>query len=278
MMLFPPVALRVRAVHDVMDTFHHPLLVQAEDGGLYYLKYAKTQLYQLTCEWLCHYLLRAWEVATPDVAVLSVPAGLLETMPPQARDAWRWLDKPAFGSQQVVATVESSSFTNYGTAAELAVLSNPDDLLWVALFDAWVANDDRRASHHNLLLGTDADAGPRKLRCYAIDHAFTFTSQRFEALDATETYYSFNANLSQAPAVRVVLDEWRAKWPLLWASEYERGFYLRVEKCRQYFPTICSILPEPFQLSAAEQTKLADFLFNEARLAQLWAEFFSSLP
>lgn len=277
-MLFPPVDLRVRAVHDVMDTFHHPLLVQAEDGGLYYLKYAKTQLYQLTCEWLCHYLLRVWDVATPDIAVLRVPSGLLETMPPGARDAGRWLDKPAFGSRQVMGAVESSEFTSYGTAAELAMLSNPDDLLWVSLFDAWVANDDRRVSHHNLLLGIDPGAGRKRLRCYAIDHAFTFTSQSFEALDARETYYSFNVNLSQAPAVRVVLDEWRTKWPLLWASEYESGFYLRVEKCRQHFSTICSLLPEPFQLSVAEQTKVADFLFNKTRLAQLWAEFFSSLP
>jgi hypothetical protein len=278
MMLFPPVALRVRAVHDVMDTFHHPLLVQAEDGGLYYLKYAKTQLYQLTCEWLCHYLLRLWDVATPDIAVLSVPARLLETMPLTARDSRRWLHQPAFGSRQVVGAIESSEFTSYGTAAELAMLSNPDDLLWISLFDAWVANDDRRVSHHNLLLGMDPDAGRRRLRCYAIDHAFTFTSQPFEALDASETYYSFNVNLSQAPAARVVLEQWRAKWPLLWASEYESGFYLRVQKCRLHFPTICRLLPEPFQLSAAAQTKVADFLFNEARLAQLWAEFFSCLP
>lgn len=276
--MVPPASLRVRAVRGVMDTAHQPLLVQAEDGGLYYLKYAKTLPYELTCEWLCHYLLRLWDVATPKVAVLEVPAGLLPLLPPAAQAAGRWLHQPAFGSRQVVGAIESSDFIRYGTGAELAMLSNPDDLLWVALFDAWVANDDRRASHHNLLLGSDAAAGRGKLRCFAIDHAYTFTSQRFEDLDASETYFSYNTNLSQAPAARAVLNQWREKWPLLWASEYERGFYLRVAKCRTHFAALCSLLPVPFQLSAVQQTNLADFLFNQNRLAQLWAEFFTSLP
>lgn len=276
--MLPPNVWRVRVVREVMDTAHRPLLVQAEDGGLYYLKYAKTQLYEMQCEWLCHYLLRLWQVPTPDASALLVPPELLPHLPPAAQAAGRWLHRPAFGSRQVVGAVESSDFTQYGTAAELAALSNPDDLLWVALFDAWVSNDDRRASHHNLVLGTDAAAGRGKLRCFAIDHAYTFTSQPFEALDAAETYFSYNTNLSQAPAARVVLDGWREKWPLLWASEYERGFYLRVQNCQKHFATVCGLLPAPYQLSAAAQTNLTDFLFSQNRLAQLWAEFSNSLP
>ena len=275
--MVPPVPLRVRAVRDVMDTAHKPLLVLAEDGGLYYLKYAKTQLYELKCEWLCHYLLRLWEVATPEVAVLTVPPQLAAQLPAVAQGAARWLKQPAFGSRQV-AGAEVSGFVHYDTATELATLSNPDDLLWVAAFDAWVSNDDRRASHHNMILGTDEAAGRGRQRCFAIDHAYTFASLPFEQLDPTETYFSYNANLSQAPAAQVVLNQWREKRPLLWASEYERDFYLRVEKCRINFAAICALLPAPFQLSTAEQTNLANFLFDKNRLAQLWAEFFNALP
>jgi hypothetical protein len=38
------------------------------------------------------------------------------------------------------------------------------------------------------------------------------------------------------------------------------------------------LLPAPFQLSTAEQTNLANFLFDQNRLAQLWAEFSNALP
>lgn len=110
--------------------------------------------------------------------------------------------------------------------------------------------------HHNLLLGADEAAGRGRQRCFAIDHAYTFTSQPFEQLDPAETYFSYNTKLSQAPATRVVLNQWREKRPLLWASEYESGFYFRVQKCRINFAAVCALLPAPFQLNAAEQTNL----------------------
>lgn len=110
--MLPPTPLRVRVVRDVMDTAHKPLLVLAEDGGLYYLKYAKTQLYELKCEWLCHYLLRLWEVATPDTAVLTVPPQLVAQLPAVAQAAARWLHQPAFGSRQVTGA-EVSGFVHY---------------------------------------------------------------------------------------------------------------------------------------------------------------------
>ncbi|WP_424321691.1 HipA family kinase [Hymenobacter edaphi] len=277
-MLRPPEPLRVRTVHDVVETAHRPLLVMAENGSLYYLKYARHQLYELKCEWLCHYLLRLWGIPTPDIAVLTVPPEIFPTFPPAAQSTTRYLQQPAFGSKLIPGAIDSSDFIQQGTLSELATLSNPDDLLWIALFDAWVANDDRRASHHNLIIAPAPIAGRNSLQCWAIDHAFTFTSQPFQYLDHTETYFSFNTNVSQAAVARSVLNQWKEKRPLLWASELKEGYYLRIRHCRHQFAYVCSLLPAPFHLSEVEQTHLFYFLFCQRRLELLWDDFFASLP
>lgn len=278
-MLVPVEHHRVRLVLDVLPTAHRPLLVLAENGEQYYLKYTQHQLYELQCEWLCHFLLReGWGVSTPDVALLTVPQAVRQALPAAAQFAGRYLADPCFGSRSVADAIDSSDFIQHGTTAEVDLLTNPDDILWIALFDAWVSNDDRRASHHNLLLAPDASAGRGRLRCWAIDHAFTFTSQSFQALDYKETYFSYNTNLVQANAARAVLRRWRRRSSLLWAEELKEGYYLRVEKCRQQFLTVCNLIPAPYQLTAADQTSLFYFLFCKKRLEALWDEFFASLP
>lgn len=277
-MLRPPEAYRVRTVREVINTLHKPLLVMAENGGMYYLKYTRYQHYELKCEWLCHYLLRLWDIPTPDTALLTVPTEIFPTFPVAAQSAIRFLNQPAFGSKQVQGAIDSSDFIQHGTASELATLTNPDDLLWIALFDAWVSNDDRRASHHNLIIAPNPTAGRNRLQCWAIDHAFTFTSRPFEELDHQETYFSYNINLSQAAVTKAVLNMWRDKWPLLWTTELKAGFYLRIKNCQNKFAHVCSLLPAPYQLTESEQTHLFYFLFCSKRLEQLWKEFFASLP
>lgn len=278
-MLTPIAQQRVRLVLDVLPTAHRPLLVLADNGEQYYLKYVQHQTYELKCEWLCHFLLRCWGVATPDVALLVVPEQVKSTLPPAARFAARYLGQPCFGSRAIADALDSSDFIQQGNLSELDLLTNPNDLLWTAMFDAWVSNDDRRASHHNLILAPDpGPAGARgRLRCWAIDHAFTFTSDRFENLDFRETYFSYNANLVQAAATQAVLRRWQRRSPLLWAEELKEGYYLRIEKCRAQFLAVCEILPVPYRLSEAEQTSLFYFLFCQKRLATLWEEFLSSL-
>ncbi|MDJ0366319.1 hypothetical protein QMK33_14260 [Hymenobacter sp. H14-R3] len=277
-MLKPPELYRVRTVRDVIETAHRPLLVLAENGEIYYLKYARHQLYELKCEWICHYLLTLWNIPTPDTAILTVPAEIFPTFPSAAQSTIRYLHRPAFGSKLIQGAIDSSDFIQHGSATELAALTNSDDLLWIALFDAWVSNDDRRASHHNLVVAPDVLGGKGRFKCWAIDHAFTFNSQPFEQLDYNETYFSYNINLSQAAAARATLNQWREKRPLWWESELKDGYYLRIANCRQHFAAICGLLPEPYQLSESEQTHLFYFLFCRKRISSLWDEFFASLP
>ncbi|RZK27576.1 MAG: hypothetical protein EOO61_23240 [Hymenobacter sp.] len=277
-MLKPPEVYRVRTVRDIIETAHRPLLVLAENGEIYYLKYARYQLYELKCEWLCHYLLKLWNIPTPDTALLTVPPEIFPTFPAAAHSAIRYLQRPAFGSKLIAGAIDSSDFIQHGSPAELASLTNLDDLLWISLFDAWVSNDDRRASHHNLVVAPDLLIGKGKFKCWAIDHAFTFNSQPFEQLDYNETCFSYNINLSQAAAAQATLNQWQERRPLWWESELKDGHYLRIENCRQQFAHICGLLPEPYQLSEAEQTHLFYFLFCRKRISSLWDEFFASLP
>ena len=269
---------RVRAVREMIQTAHKPLLVLAEDGEQYYLKYTRHQSVELQCEWLCHLLLRLWDVPTPPAVVLTVPDVVRQNLPAFAQPVERYLRQPVFGSERMQGAVDSSGTLLNGAAADLTGLSNPDDLLWVALFDAWVSNDDRHTSHHNLLLVPQENIRLSRLRCFAIDHAYTFTSQPFEELRHEETYFSYNSNLSQSPIAQAVLRQWQRRWPLLWADELKRGYYLRVNKCREHFFSLCNLLPRPHQLTEPQQTKLFYFLFCPLRLERLWEELFQALP
>ncbi|OUJ67842.1 hypothetical protein BXP70_28465 [Hymenobacter crusticola] len=248
----------------------------SEDYEQYYLKYHKApyNAHELQAEWLCSALLQLWSIPTPEVAVLVVDESLLRNLPREVRRLGRYLQRPAFGSKEVFGAQDSSELLNGDI--ELETLVNPEDLLWIALFDAWVANDDRRASHHNTLIAPTLEG--KRYKLWAIDHAYTFGRIDFRYLDPQYLYFDIKKNLIQAHASRAYLYKWRQQRPLWTEEELRAGCYLRIKKCKEQFLAICEWLPQPYKLSEISQTALSNFLFSNSRIDLILRHFFACLP
>ncbi|RSK46099.1 HipA family kinase [Hymenobacter perfusus] len=275
-MLAPLFQSRVRVIQDVLPTAHEPLLVLTEEYESYYLKYHKASYnaHEMQAEWLCAALLREWGIPTPDVAVLTIGEAVISNLPSNAKRAASYLKKPCFGSKAILGAQDSVELLN--GQIELEKLSNAEDLVWLALYDAWIANDDRRASHHNTLLAPD-DSG-KKYIIWAIDHAYAFSRIDLCYLDPQYLYCDFKKNLISATATKAHLRRWRQHQPLWIEEELRSGFYLRVENCQKRFLDICEWLPPSYKLSERSQTALFNFLFSESRQELLLSRFFECLP
>lgn len=274
-MIAPLPHLRVRSIEKLIGTAHEPLLVLTEGYEAYYLKYHKgTKPYELQAEWLCHYLLRLWGISTPQVAVLHTPEELWQRPPKFAARAASYLHGACFGSLEVPYAHDSMERLRETT--DPAMLVNASDLVWLSFFDAWIGNDDRWASHHNLLLAP-AQAGSRQLRCWAIDHAYVFGRLDPQHLRPNYGYFELSKNLIGATTTKAVIEQQRAAHPLFLADELRQGYYFRIRKCQDHFSEVCDQLPDEYRLSAIQQTNLAATLFDSSRLNVILKAFLSYL-
>jgi len=179
----------------------------------------------------------------------------------------------------IVATTYINLEIALNGSIEIEKLVNPQDLVWLSLYDAWTANDDRRASHHNTLLAPLLDGKDgKKYRIWAIDHAYAFVRLDFRYLDPQYLHCDFRKNLIQSVATNAYLRRWRQQQPLWIEEELREGFYLRVKKCQRQFDEICEWLPHPYELSGISKTALSNFLFSESRLELLFSRFVACLP
>jgi len=161
-------------VKEIHTSGHSPLLVTASDFNLYVAKNDKGQSpsLHLINEVLATYFLNQWQLPVPECAIVEMDLGLLENQ--QLSNYHRTLNyqRPCFGSKWIDNAIDVNSFLTINDRKAYNKIQNPIDFLRFALFDEWLANDDRKPTNYNLII--EPVAGKYKIT--AIDHAFIFES------------------------------------------------------------------------------------------------------
>jgi hypothetical protein len=129
-----------------------PVVVMAEDFEDYACKYGSP--YKLINEYLAHQFLQIWEMRVFPAAFINIKKEhvLDDMLSPRLRlfD----FDKPTFGLQYKNEAIDASNILlglkNDGY--ELAKFTNRFSLLKIALFDLWLANNDRNHHNYNILI------------------------------------------------------------------------------------------------------------------------------
>lgn len=147
--------------------------VVTTDGGTAYVKCLGNPQgpHALACEWIATSIARVMGLPTFDFALLDLDE---EDVPfPDGRER----PGPAF------ATREEEGATWSGDAETLALLSNPDDIAKLVVFDTLVCNWDRcppngeKLNYGNLFLSTER-VGPTRPTLLAMDHSHAISSVR----------------------------------------------------------------------------------------------------
>lgn len=169
-------------LYETGSTGHHPVLFRCSDGNIWFCKYVLSgygefQTDLLYYELIGTTLLRQLGIPTPEVAFVRIKADSFtaEQIPHNAQDMVPGV--VAFGSRQVPLADLVDDLLDYRTDSDFQKLRNPEDLIRIALFDLWVANQDRgkdlefmgRPGLHNFNLLTAPVKGGQQF--VAIDHA-----------------------------------------------------------------------------------------------------------
>jgi hypothetical protein len=213
------------------DTVDRPVLLLCSDMNDYVCKYANGgNCMTLLCEYIAASFLELWQLPVPDFAFIQIDYEHVKGFGiPKA-----WVEKTAFGSQFNREFVELTSFTDEPDIRKLTgYAANREQLLKIALFDVWIANEDRCFNNTNLLI--DVKSG---YLFRPIDHGMIFNGRTF---DGKSTLLTENENLTDTkPFKKLFKSQDFNREYVLKLKEY---FYLCTLQCKQQIHEIIKQVP-----------------------------------
>lgn len=154
-------------------TNDRPVLVSCDDYNDYLCKYRYVE--RQFNELLAWGFLKEWGVPVPNACLVTIRPDHISAEALQAGARLAFFDRPVFGSlySQHSREVDNSLTALGNNQADVRRIRNRTDLLRIALFDLWMANEDRNGNNYNLLV-VPVERG--KLFIHAIDQAACFNS------------------------------------------------------------------------------------------------------
>ncbi|PRY98288.1 HipA family kinase [Marinilabilia salmonicolor] len=259
----------ISIIKEIPTDGHTPLKVLGDDYNQYVVKALKNShdKNSLINEFLGYYFLRLWDIPTPEVAVVSIDPELIsQTEGLSVRHKPFLYENICFGSQWIENSIELEAFISLDKFKR--ELNNPEDFFRLALFDIWIANEDRNPGNNNLLLCPD---GEKLITITAIDHAFILASGGYDYLMPEELMFSYNESILHHQACRTL--KRKIKADIIWMDKARESFYLCIEECRQHFDEICGYIPDGLEFTPEEQQNIHAFLFSEVRNKKVFEEY-----
>jgi hypothetical protein len=143
----------IEEVHKIFNTAgSSPLLVSCDDFNDWVCKYDKFPKY-LFNELIASEFAKLWNINTPETALINVKS---EHIPydkfPQLQPSY--FEKECFGSLYLKNTkeIDLSFIPLFREKSFRDKIQQKSDFLKIALFDIWLANEDRNYNNFNLLL------------------------------------------------------------------------------------------------------------------------------
>lgn len=248
----------IQEVHKMFTTTgSNPLLVTCNDLNDWVCKYDQHPKY-LFNELLASEFAKLWRINVPETSLIKVKREHIpfEKYPKLQPNLF---DKDCFGSLflQNTKEIDLTIIPLFREKSFRDKITEKSDFLKIALFDIWLANEDRTYGNNNLLLHYAKD---NRLSFYAIDHVDIFNSSFFNyGLEPlTDDYTIINTDLAK----------------LLFASDRKLGetvnklvesFYLCTKDCEINLDNILALVPNSWAIDTVDiKAKMEQYLFNNA--------------
>lgn len=238
----------------VYQTGDRPILVLCSDGYHYICKYKQPgyAAYKLVNELFGGVFAKIWEIATPTTSLV-------------ANDPIIWDDAgishdpmaPLLGSRKMEDVFDLGEFNCKQVEVSLKTLSQ---LLWIALFDIWLANEDRTCNNYNLLYDL------REKRLVSIDYGGIFNSgilnRPLYQLDASDSIVSSDLfSRLKAVDIQKVL------------SGLHISYLGIVAKCQKKAPVILDSIPQEWDVDKTMIAGKLQELFAIEWINETWFNF-----
>jgi hypothetical protein len=212
-------------------TLERPVLILCNDMQEYVCKHVlSVDGLNLFCEYVAASFLRLWKLPVPDLAFVKINYDHVK----QFGIPRRLIERTCFGSRYSQFYQELSHFTDTpDISKQKGYLDNRDNLLKIALFDIWMANEDRRNSHLNLMIDLKDN-----YNFVPIDHGAIFNGR---TMNFPMVLLSENECLTAIPLIQLLFP--KMAFSKAYIQNLKEYFYLCTNECKRHFDEILSTLP-----------------------------------
>ncbi|MEM7655428.1 MAG: HipA family kinase [Bacteroidota bacterium] len=167
--------------HKVYPTLgSHPIEIVAEDMETYICKYSLKPAYGLLREYLGYQFAKLWGLYVPSAAFIQVARDHVPLTQLPDRIGYVEFEIPTFGVKKHPSAEEVGLTFSQKSDYEVRQIDK-EEFLKIALFDLWLANEDRHTGNYNLMLAApDSFNKSTFFRFMPIDHWLTFNSGDME--------------------------------------------------------------------------------------------------
>ena len=250
-----PILHSANAIERSYRTGEEPVLVSCSDRNVYICKYMRSSAaaYKLACEVIGNQMAEAWGIDTPRAAFVKI-----------APAHWQDFGKLPHSSAMTIGSCRRENVMDITPTNYSFVSSNRNvlrQLLHIALFDLWIANEDRNANNANLLY----DIGKPGL--ISIDYGCILNTATYEyplsPLTGTDSILSSELfchlrSCATDTDIRTIV------------SEMKRTYADRLTECQARVPVILDAIPKSWNIPASLiQAKLSE-LFDLRWTQSVW--------
>lgn len=251
----------VKVIEHQYKTGEEPVLVVCSDLNAYVCKYMRSSAasYKLVSELIGSEMARIWQFNSPETAIVKIKS-----------DHWNGVrlshstTAPAYGSRKKVGVIDVTP-TTIGEIEDSPLLFA--QLLHIALFDFWMANEDRNGNNANLMYDIV------KHSFVPIDYGCVFNTATY---DYPLSQLTMTDSILSSELFEILLPKYKMTVPTL-VEDLNRDYRVNVERCMQIAPMIIDQIPAEWNVSKNILAKKMNELFNPDWFEKVWDNFMECL-
>jgi len=257
-----PVLDSVKVIEHQYSTGETPVLVMCSDMNAYVCKYMRssTSAFKLVCELIGSRMAAAWQLETPSIAFVRIKSEHWA-----GRFVQHSISAPSLGSKRLVSVVDinPSTFSDIGYSAKLL-----RQLIKIALFDFWIANEDRNVNNANLLYDLERN------KLVSIDYGCILNTATFDFAMAQLTS---NESILCSDLFRHLLKG--KEIPNIEAifKRLKKEYLGNLEICKGLVKHILCEIPVEWNVPPIIVEKKLEQLFDEQWTSEVWNNFVECL-
>ncbi len=235
----------IEPIQKVYYTQREPVLVRCNDWHYYVCKHSKNApCDSLFNEFLAARFLSVWGIYALTPAFVTIkeehlPEKFYSGMLQPASLKHTLIGFPFIRDQKEVTLLESGF---KGNSFERKRITNPEELIQIALFDLWLGNDDRNWNNYNLLIESKADG----YHFIPIDHETIFNGNLLQYGQNIQTEQD---SLIYTPLFGIVVSKRLIRVKLKESKTVRKDFYLCIANCKNELDKILEEIPHDWNIS-----------------------------
>ena len=253
-----PVIESVKAIEQQFNTGEEPVLVTCSDMNTYICKYMRSSAaaYTIVCELIGTQMAHAWQLVSPDFAFVHIKQKHWI-----GQQVSHNISAPAIGCKRIDGVVDITPSTFLQVSRSETMLRQ---LMKIALFDFWIANEDRNANNANLLYDVVQE------RIVSIDYGCILNTATFDfplsQLTTTDTILCSDLfhHLIQGRKISIIDDI---------TTGLKADYKTCLKRSIQQKDVILNVLPKEWNVSKDVVEEKIKQLFDSHWQSETWSNF-----